>query len=130
MEGNEGSAEIDEKFIFASAISKYVVKLGRLTIHPEVVLDASHLLPERPGGWAKMQGGTGESTPESFEKIPDAEGAAGSETKSDALDWRSVEAEKERGLKFVAHFTALDELHHEFSGSTKPALGKYADFLL
>ena len=41
-----------EKKIHATAVSKYVFKLGRLTVHPAVILDASGLLPERPGGWA------------------------------------------------------------------------------
>lgn len=120
-----GTAELDEKAIFATGISKYVVKLGRLTIHPEVILDASGVLPPRPGGWAKMQGGTGESTPE----IIEADSATDSAPSGD-IDWQSVEAEKEKGLKFVEHFAALDELHHEFTGSQAPALGKFRDFLL
>jgi hypothetical protein len=129
VEGNAGSQEVDEKAIFATAVSKYVIKLGRLTIHPEVVLDASGVLPEKPGGWAKMQGGSGESTPEIMEAVS-ADGAADNETTGDAWDWKRVEAEKETGLKFAAHFAALDELHHEFSGSRAPALGKYRDFLV
>lgn len=129
VEGHVGSQEVDEKAIFASAVSKYVIKLGRLTIHPEVVLDASGILPERPGGWAKMQGESGESTPE-IEEAVSTEGPTKYETTGDAWDWKRVEAEKEKGLKFAAHFAALDELHHEFSGSRTPALGKYRDFLV
>lgn len=132
VDGNERSAELDEKAIFASAISKYVVKLGRLTVHPEVILDASGVLPERPGGWAKMQGGSGESTSEIVDATSaDETAAAGDvETGKGSWDWKRVEAEKEKGLKFAAHFAALDELHHEFTGSEAPALGKYRDFLL
>ena len=58
MDGNGHALEpkIPNKAIFASAISKYVMKLGRLTVHPEVVIEASGLLPPRPGGWNTMSG--------------------------------------------------------------------------
>ena len=39
-QGEREAKEVDEKAILASAISKYVVKLGRLTIHPEVSSNA------------------------------------------------------------------------------------------
>jgi hypothetical protein len=130
VEGNQGSAEIDEKAIYASAISKYVIKLGRLTVHPEVVLDASGILPERPGGWAKMLVATGESTPEVVEAGSSSDAPPSIDTISDEWDWKKVEAQKEKGLEYAAHFAALDELSHEFSGSQAPALGRYRDFLL
>lgn len=128
VDGGESSAEVDEKAIFATAVSKYVIKLGRLTIHPEVVLDASGLLPTKPAGWAKMQGESGDSTPEIVEAIP--VDVPELETGGSEWDWKKVEAEKEKGLKFAEHFAALDELHHEFSGSKAPALGRYRDFLV
>lgn len=127
--GGTGNAELDEKAIFASAISKYVVKLGRLTVHPEVVLEASGVLPQKPGGWAKMQGGTGESTPEIVEAVGGSVADLGVEESVSDADWKRVEAQNEKGLEYVAHFAALDELHHEFSGSQSPALGRYRDFL-
>lgn len=127
--GPSKGADVDEKAIFATGISKYVVKLGRLTIHPEVVLNASGILPERPGGWATMQGGTGEATPEVLEAVSENGVPPSGDVSEDAWDWKRVEAEKEKGLKFVEHFAALDELHHEFSGSKASALGKYTDFL-
>ncbi|KAN0108486.1 hypothetical protein V8E51_008228 [Hyaloscypha variabilis] len=124
------SVEVDEKAIFASAISKYVVKLGRLTIHPEVSLAASGLLPSRPGGWATMTGPSGESTPETLdvekEETPESSSSSSS---PDEWDWRRIDAQNAKGLKFVEHFAALDGLHDEFSGSQTPALGKYRDFL-
>jgi hypothetical protein len=39
-----------KKKIFASSIAKYVVKKGRLTIPPEMVLERSKMLPPRPEG--------------------------------------------------------------------------------
>ena len=122
------SAEVDEKAIFASAISKYVVKLGRLTIHPEVSLAASGLLPPRPGGWATMTGPSGESTPETLD-VEKEETTEAEKESADEWDWKRIDAQNEKGLKFVEHFAALDSLHDEFSGSQTPALGKYRDFL-
>jgi hypothetical protein len=121
--------DVDEKAIFASAISKYVIKLGRLTIHPEVLLQASDLLPERPGGWHTMSGVSGESTPETLEMDASHIVVEKSET-TDEWDWRRIVAQNEEGLKYVEHFAALDSLHGEFSGSKAAALGKYRDFLL
>ena len=126
----DGDGDVDEKAIYASAISKYVVKLGRLTIHPEVLLQASNLLPERPGGWHTMSRASGESTPET---LVETEGASNIDVKegetTDEWDWKRIVAENERGLKYVEHFAALDGLHSEFSGSRTAALGKYRDFL-
>jgi hypothetical protein len=48
--------DVPEGAIFASAISKYVMKVGRLTVHPEAVLDMCELLPPKPGGWNTMDG--------------------------------------------------------------------------
>jgi hypothetical protein len=54
--------------IFASSVAKYVVKKGRLTIPPELVLERSQMLPPRPkgapilGGWTPSQ--SKDTTPE------------------------------------------------------------------
>ena len=120
--------DVDEKAIFASAISKYVVKLGRLTVHPEVLLEASGMLPARPGGWATMSGPSGESTPETLEI--ETNGAAIGGKTSGEWDWKRIEEKNKEGLKFAQHFAALDGLNKEFSGSKTAALGKYRDFLL
>ena len=39
-----------KKHIFATSIARYVVKKGRLTVNPEIVLERSRLLPKRPEG--------------------------------------------------------------------------------
>jgi hypothetical protein len=127
-EGGE-VVDVDEKAIYASAISKYVVKLGRLTIHPEVLLQASNVLPERPGGWHTMSGASGESTPETLVEMEASNIDVKEGETSDEWDWKRIVAENERGLKYVEHFAALDGLHSEFSGSRTAALGKYRDFL-
>ncbi|TVY30589.1 Uncharacterized protein LHYA1_G000550 [Lachnellula hyalina] len=118
----EGGKDVDEKAIFASAISKYVIKLGRLTVHPEVFLQASDMLPPKPGGWSSMSN-SGESTPETLE-VETTEVEV-----TDEWDWRRVEAENKRGLAIAEHLGALDTLHHEFTGSQAPAVGRYRDFI-
>ncbi|KAK0116619.1 hypothetical protein ONS96_012475 [Cadophora gregata f. sp. sojae] len=129
VKGESNSQEVDEKAIFASAISKYVIKLGRLTTHPEVSLNASGLLPPKPGGWATMSGPSGESTPETLEVEGEGSETPESEGSEEEWDWKRIEKENKRGLKFAEHFAALDGLNQEFTGSREAALGKYRDFL-
>ena len=54
---NAGTRNVDQKedAIIASALSKIVFKKGRLTIPPEVMLQASGLLPPRPADLALLQ---------------------------------------------------------------------------
>lgn len=54
---NAGTRNVDKKedAIIASALSKIVFKKGRLTIPPEVMLQASGLLPPRPADMALLQ---------------------------------------------------------------------------
>ena len=77
-----------------------------------------------------MTGPSGESTPETLdvekEETPESSSSSSS---PDEWDWRRIDAQNAKGLKFVEHFAALDGLHDEFSGSQTPALGKYRDFL-
>ncbi len=57
-DGKDGDAqEVPDwtKHVIATAISKYVFKLGRFTIHPAIMLEANGMLPERPGeGWREV----------------------------------------------------------------------------
>lgn len=115
--------EVDEKAIFASAVSKVVVKLGRLTVHPEVLLDAANVLPPRPGGWHSMN-------PFATSRKSSEHGSGGNSKVSHDLTWEKVVEENERGLKYAEHFAALDGLTGQFSGNRRPALGKFADLLI
>jgi hypothetical protein len=127
-DGKAGSEELDEKNIFASAISKYVVKLGRLTVKPVVMLENSGLLPERPGGWSILTEGSGETTPENIDAELEDGAASPPAATGNEWDWRRIVAENNRGLKYAEHLAALDGLHNEFSGSRAGALGRYTDF--
>ncbi len=105
-EQNDAILEVPNEAIYASAISRYVAKSGRLTIHPEVILVASGLLPPRPGGWNTMpfaKEDEKDADPHKCEK----ETARGSE---DIWGWRRVEAEHARGIKLTASLDYLEEL--------------------
>ncbi|KAI1496344.1 capsule polysaccharide biosynthesis protein [Biscogniauxia marginata] len=103
----EGKSEGWEKRIFATAVSKYVYKIGRLTVHPAVLIEASGLLPERPGGWVTVDSGL--ATPAEPD-VGDAITDAGSST----WDWRRTEAERQKGHEYAEHFAMLDGLHGHF----------------
>ncbi|KAI9734037.1 MAG: hypothetical protein M1818_006975 [Claussenomyces sp. TS43310] len=121
--GHAGAVEnIPNKAVFASAISKYVMKLGRLTIHPEVILNASGLLPPKPNGWNTMSGDKVQSNGAAIVETP-------ATTDGSEWDWTAIEAENARGMKFAEHFAALDDLAGEFTGADRPALGVYRDLL-
>jgi len=105
--------------VFATAISKYVLKKGRLTISPERLIAGSGLLPPPRA--------------ECDESLP-AEanlgtGAAMAVASDFDAEWAAVEKERQRGLRFAQHFAELDSLHEEFGAQSRPALGAYVDLL-
>jgi len=110
--------EMPDEAIYASAISRFVAKSGRLTIHPEAILAASGLLPPKPGGWNIMS----DSQPEDKFVDRNTPGKGDCEIVEDIWDWRCVEAENARGLKLAASLDALEGCHMEFTGSKRPAL--------
>lgn len=147
--------DVSEGAIFASAISKYVSKVGRLTVHPEAVLDMCDLLPPKPGGWNTMDGKKeeveeetegleemrGEESVLTLLGIPNgsanghanghingaANGAAKEAAAETGWDWKMVEAENAKGMEYAKHHAALDNLSETFTGNKQPALGYYTD---
>jgi hypothetical protein len=112
--GDKVEEEDFSKYVAATAISKYVFKLGRFTVHPALVIEAAGLLPERPGeGWCGGETGTG--TPEDLGEL-DEEGE---------WDWKRVEAERRKGLEYAEHFAALDATNSLFDGGADGAIGKF-----
>ena len=87
--------------VFATSLAKYVIKHGRQTVPPEIVLRNSDLLPPKPG-----EGANGNSAKPFSDK-----------TAQDEWTWEGVEQERQRGLRLAEHFGALDGpegLHDEF----------------
>lgn len=93
--------------VYATAISKCVVKAGRLTVPPEKFLGAAGVLP-RPGAGVEDKSGAGGEPAEEGAK---GDGPAGAE----GWTWEKVEAERERALKMVEGLASgLDAAHEEF----------------
>ncbi|KAL0475998.1 hypothetical protein QR685DRAFT_568666 [Neurospora intermedia] len=114
----EDGKEVEEKdfskYVYATAISKYVFKLGRFTVHPSIVIEANGLLPERPGeGWRGGETGTG--TPEDLGEI----------NENSEWDWKRVEYERRKGMEYAQHFAALDGVNSLFDGGEDGAIGKF-----
>lgn len=82
----QSNAAQDDKVLFASALSKYVVKKGRLTVAPERVLQLSGFLPARPAAGdndslsplAVANGSSADTTPaEGVVGVVDVQGIVG-----------------------------------------------------
>ncbi|KAI0879051.1 capsule polysaccharide biosynthesis protein [Hypoxylon argillaceum] len=106
------------KKIHASAVSKYVFKLGRLTVHPAVLIGASNLLPERPGGWVTGADKSSE-TANGHAVVPDV-------AEPSEWDWRRTEEERRKGLEYAEHFAALDGLLNQFEPGADGPLGEFS----
>lgn len=80
----EGSLPADgtRRDVFASALAKYVFKEGKKTVRPEVVLEASGLLPAKK------------------ENALDVDGEL----------WQECEARRKQGEKYAIKFVGLDDL--------------------
>lgn len=111
----KGEADRPERII-ATAISKYVFKLDRFTVHPSIILETSGLLPERPGaGWRGGELEVGDINDE----LELTEGGGD-------WDWRRTELERRRGMQVAQKFAALDTVHTLFDGGKDGILGKFA----
>lgn len=136
-----------KKHVFATSIARYVMKKGRLTVNPEIILERSRLLPRRPKGVVlppRSEDPSVVATP-AFEGTPErlegsgvnlaAEevreklgGAAGAEEAIEDEDWtwEDMEAERLRGLKMASHFDQLSGIHDEIRAGE--VLGQYSDW--
>ncbi|KKA26879.1 hypothetical protein TD95_003259 [Thielaviopsis punctulata] len=106
-----------QKKIYATAVSKYVFKLDRLTIHPAVLLEASGLLPQRDAGWKHED--LVDTSPDHIisqepEKLKDGE-----------LAWQWVEWRRQKGMEYAAGFLKMDDLASFFNGGQDAAIGVF-----
>jgi hypothetical protein len=142
--------------IFATSIATYVVKKGRLTIPPEVVLQRSQMLPDKPPGASSTfftpsqsgssSGGGASPTAQMLAESALHTGTTATEEGSvpsvlveslfpeagadeDApWTWEMVERERKRGLRFAQAFDGLNSLRDEFDGGRGRVLGSFSDF--
>ena len=125
MDYAEGEPAADwEKKVYASAVSKYVFKIGRLTVHPAVVIGASGLLPDRPGGWV-TDSGTATPAADPTAAAANGNGHAVAAPDATAWDWHKTEEERLKGMAFAEHFAALEGLSAAFDAGEHGALGKF-----
>ncbi|KAF6814063.1 capsule polysaccharide biosynthesis protein [Colletotrichum sojae] len=90
---------------YATALSKCVVKAGRLTVPPEKFLGAAGVLPQPGPGAEGKRGSDGDP----------AEWNRDGPTGTDGWTWEKVETERERALKMVEGLASgLDAAHEEF----------------
>ncbi|KAF1961473.1 hypothetical protein CC80DRAFT_464384 [Byssothecium circinans] len=118
----ERSKEELEKAVYATAIAKYVIKKGRITIPAEKCLVDGGMVPEKPEGWI-YQGEGGEM----LNGNADGEAMKPEETDVEEWNWDVIERERRKGLKFAEAFLSLDGLSEMFDGGKEGVLGEYAD---
>ena len=151
------SEEDKQKFkkkVFASSVAKYVVKKGRITVPPEMVLERSQMLPPRPegtpllGGWQPSEPSKPDSPHHSGSLTPEAgETAAGgsldespshrvleeslfpASSDADEWTWEKVQEIRSRGLELAAAFDSLDQLKDVFDVEGGEAMGRYTDLV-
>lgn len=137
------------KHIYATSIARYVVKKGRLTVNPEIILERSRLLPSRPKGLGLPPRSSEESsvvptpavegTPtqnsngsveavaeEVSSKLGDARTTGEEEAEDADWTWEQMETERLRGLKMASHFDQLSGIHDEIRAGE--VLGQYSDW--
>jgi hypothetical protein len=135
-----------KKHVYATSIARYVMKKGRLTVNPEIILERSRLLPARPEGVglpprsedSVVATPAGENTPAGEKTVDSSEQiAAGVSSKlggdavvegegEDGWTWGQMEAERLRGLKMASHFDQLSGIHDEIRAGE--VLGQYSDW--
>ncbi|KAG5808566.1 hypothetical protein H9Q74_001894 [Fusarium xylarioides] len=110
------SGDLSKK-IYATALSKYVFKLKRLTVPPSIVLEQAGLLPTKPGGWAIGEQDLEVSGPDILDV---------GISKDDEWDWRRVEAQRRRGIELISKPNHLDLIHDGFDGGSDGAIGRFS----
>jgi hypothetical protein len=151
---NERERMTLKRKVFASSIAKYVVKKGRLTVPPEMVLQRSSMLPPRPpghevlGGWQPSPSSTSptNSTPMPSSSTQSPSSSPWSQSGEpenmvleeslfpaspvvgdDEWTWQKVEEERLKGLEFAEAYDKLEGLKDVFDGGVDGSMGLYSD---
>jgi hypothetical protein len=107
--------------VYATAIAKYVIKRGRITVPPEQALIDADMVPMKPEGWV-YQGTAHEEHQVNGDVLPKA-------VEAKDWNWDVIEAERLRGLVVAEKFAAMDGMHDFFDGGKNGVLGEFADLL-
>lgn len=127
--------------IFASALSKYVFKMGRITVKPEELLTECDLLPPRPAVAAASAGaqttdglvvglekGTGLGDMSEVELLEQLDASTTLLETDEYWTWERVEAERARGCEIAKCMLGLDQLEDEIRGGEEQGLAKVGSF--
>ena len=125
---NRGAVDVDKEkllgAVYATAIAKYVIKRGRVTVPPEQALVDAEMVPVKPEGWVyEGETSSNESTNE------DTNGILPNGGHGEEWNWDIIEAERLRGLKVAQKFAEMDGMHEYFDGGKDGVLGEFADLL-
>lgn len=107
--------------VYATAIAKYVIKRGRITVPPEQALLDAEMVPSKPEGWV-YQGTHENGSAEREEVLPKT-------VSEEEWNWDVIEAERLRGLKIAEKFAQMDDMHSFFDGGKDGVLGEFTDLL-
>ncbi|KAK2758945.1 hypothetical protein FQN54_003043 [Arachnomyces sp. PD_36] len=115
----KGKGKMDEKYVLASSVARYVFKRGRKTIAPWEVLVDSNLLPEPQTGLGSSQNG-----------IPNGDNKADEASASEKM-WERIEEQRKKTLEVAQLKGGWDAIHGLFSSDDEEvlALGRYTDLL-
>lgn len=127
--GKAGIEDFDKEklmgAVYATALAKYVIKRGRITVPPEQALIDADMIPVKPEGWVYK----GDEATNGHAN-GDISGVLPSKTFSaEEWNWDVIEAERLRGLTLAQNFANMDGMHEFFDGGKHGALGEYADLL-
>jgi hypothetical protein len=105
LDGKDTEEEDLKKHIFATSIARYVIKKGRLTVNPEIILERSRMLPARPKGVGlppRSEGTSVVATPARAETPEGREEAEGTEETEEQIGESGVLVAEEVGEKLGA----------------------------
>ncbi|KAF1937260.1 hypothetical protein EJ02DRAFT_458860 [Clathrospora elynae] len=110
--------------VYATAIAKYVIKRGRITVPPEQALLDADMIPVKPDGWVYQA-----ETSENGHANGDTNGVLPKVVEAEEWNWDIIEAERLRGLTVATKFAEMDGMHDFFDGGKDGVLGEFADLL-
>jgi hypothetical protein len=103
--------------VYATAISKYVLKQGRRTISPETFLRDCKLLPPEEVPGAEKAWSTDVDVESSKVQVP----GAGSQLNIPT----EVEGLRAKGMAIATHMAGLEDAHACFTGGNEPIFASY-----
>ncbi|KAJ4369908.1 hypothetical protein N0V83_005672 [Neocucurbitaria cava] len=117
--------------IYATAIAKYVIKRGRVTVPPEQALLDAEMVPAKAEGWVYQGEETTTTSEVGFGGSGDANDGAflPKAAQGENWNWDIIEAERLRGLKVAQKFADMDGMHEYFDGGKDGVLGEFSDLL-